>query len=457
VSADARFWRVLLVVVVAGLGVRIAYVAGAKGGSCPIRIDGHVVFTVPSECAVGDQLYYNATANRIAEGDWYVEPFDTSAHPAPAADHPPLTPFVLAPVSWLGSHWPLDRLVDDPTHVALHRYFLALLGAVVVLLIGLLGREVGGDRVGWAAAAIAAFAPTIWVNDGLIFSETVTNVCVVAALLVAVRLARAPSLARAAWLGAWCALAMLGRAELALFVPLLVVPALVAAYGRGLGGLVRPAIAVAVPVVVIVGPWVGWNLARFDEPVYLSSNVGLALAGSNCGPVYSGGAIGLTSLEPPCTLRHRPPGDQSVESRALQNRAIDYMKAHKRRVPVVMAARVGRTWGVFRPVDMVSYNEGEGRERWVTGLGIGVFVPVLGAGVGGAVLQWRRRPIDAWILVVAAAVVTVAVALTYGQTRFRAPAEPGIAVLAAVAVVAAWERFEARRVHSPPARRPAGA
>ena len=71
-------------------------------------------------------------------------------------------------------------------------------------------------------------------------------------------------------------------------------------------------------LLVLVAPWVGWNLHRFDKPVYLSSNIGLALAGSNCDPVYSGGGIGLTYLAPPCTLATRPKGDQSDEAHALQ-------------------------------------------------------------------------------------------------------------------------------------------
>ena len=34
--------------------------------------------------------------------------------------------------------------------------------------------------------------------------------------------------------------------------------------------------------VLVVAPWVVYNLSRFDQPVFLSTNDGLALAGSNC-------------------------------------------------------------------------------------------------------------------------------------------------------------------------------
>ena len=88
-----------------------------------------------------------------------------------------------------------------------------------------LGRAAGGPYAGWAAAGIAALYPGIWVNDGLIMSETITSIAVVGALLLALRLARRPSLGNAIGAGVFAGLACLGRAELVLFVPLLLLPA----------------------------------------------------------------------------------------------------------------------------------------------------------------------------------------------------------------------------------------
>jgi len=34
----------------------------------------------------------------------------------------------------------------------------------------------------------------------------------------------------------------------------------------------------------------------------------------------------------------------------------------------MVAARIGRTWSLYRPLDMVNFNKGEGRESWVTRL-----------------------------------------------------------------------------------------
>lgn len=434
----SRFGRALLVVVVVAFGIRIGYVAFGKQGPCPNPVAGDI----PTECAVGDQLFYNAAANRLAEGDGFVEPFDRSDDPAPAADHPPLTIVVLAPVSWLADRPPLEW-VDDPTHLTQQRYAMAVLGTALVALVALLGRRVGGAPVGVVAGGIAAVTPNLWVNDGLVMSETVTGLTVVAALLLAFGLRDRPTMGRAVALGATCGLAALARAELLLFVPLLALPVAWRAPGDR---RVLTSAALAASVAVIA-PWVAFNLARFDDRTTISTNDGIALAGSNCDPVYYGRAIGLTAITGPdaCIDTPPPPGDQSEVATVYRDRAIDYAKEHLERVPLVAVARVARTWSLYRPLDMVSFNEGEGREPWVTRLGLAAFYPTLAAAVAGGALLWRRHDrLALWVLIAPAVAVTIGVAVTYGQTRFRAAAEPSLAVLAAVAVVFAFDRWRAR-------------
>jgi hypothetical protein len=195
--------------------------------------------------------------------------------------------------------------------------------------------------------------------------------------------------------------------------------------------------------VLVLAPWVIFNLARYDAPTFLSTNDGIALAGSNCDPVYHGPATGLTTYDPAfhCLDDPPPPGDESEVAKVYRKRALDYMRAHKGRAVVVAFARVGRTWSVFRPGDMITFNRGEGREAWVTRLGLVAYYPTLVGAIAGAVLLFRQRErFTLWVLCAPAIAVTIGSALTYGQTRFRAAAEPSLAVLAAVALGAAWTR-----------------
>jgi 4-amino-4-deoxy-L-arabinose transferase-like glycosyltransferase len=349
----------------------------------------------------------------------------------PAADHPPLTVIVLTPVAFLTDH---DEIAK--------RLTMSLLGAVAVGVIGLLARQLAGDRAGWIAAGIAGVYPNLWVNDGLIMSETLAALVVALALLYAYRLIRGPKLWLAFLVGALCGAAALTRAELLLLVPLLAVPAALVARSIAMAQRWKLAGAAVVAAAVVVVPWVAYNMSRFEESTYLSTNDGIALIGSNCNSVYYGDGIGLTDLT---CLGRNPRGDQSVDSKIFRDRAFDYIDAHKERFVVVSFARVGRTWSLFRPWDMVSYNKGEGRESWVTILGLVAYYPLLVAAVAGWVVMRRRRR-RSWPLLVPALIVTISSAITYGQTRFRVPAEPTLVVLAAVAIAAVVARdWPARR------------
>jgi hypothetical protein len=449
----------LLCIVAVAFGVRVSYVAIAKRGPCPIRLGSHVIGTYPSQCAVGDQIFYNAEANSLASGHGFVEPLWAVTHPGekapPAADHPPVTVIVLAGVNWLVEHPPLtwvgagDRF---DTNVREDRYAMAGFGTLLVLLIGLLGRRVGravprvsGEAVGLAAAAIAAISPNLWVNDGLVMAETLTGVAVVGAALLAFALWDRPNLVRAAALGLMCGVVALARAELVLFVPLL---ALVVALTTRARWADRTAFAFAAIVasVLVMGPWVGFNLARFHDRTFVSTNDGIALAGSNCQNVYYGSGIGLTAITGPtsCLDDPPPPGDQSQVAAVYRKRALHYMRTHLRRLPLVVAARIGRTWSLYRPLDMVTFNKGEGREAWVTRLGLFAYYPMLAAAVVGCAVMVKRRARRAlWVLLVPAIAATVGAAATYGQTRFRAAAEPSLAILAAVGLVVLAARLAA--------------
>lgn len=250
---------------------------------------------------VGDAIYYSAQAEVLAEGRGFEHPYTGEA----AADHPPLTPVVFAPASWLDPLLPGDVIQAQ-------RLLGAALGVVAVWALGLLAREVGGDRTALVAMAIAAVYPGLWINDGLIMSETPTAVVTALLLWVLIRWSRGSS---PAWLvGLVGGVATLTRAELALLVALAVVPLVL---------LRRPIpwrdLAV-VPLVaaLVLAPWTLRNLARFEEPVLISTNDGLTLIGANCDRTYGEG-LGFWDL------RCAPPieGDQSEVSAAYRDLAFD--------------------------------------------------------------------------------------------------------------------------------------
>ena len=320
------------------------------------------------------------------------------------------------------------------------RFEMVALGLAVVVLIGVLGRALVDERVGLIAAGIAAVYPNLWMNDGLIMSETIATLLTVIALLLAYRVLRRPSPWLVVALGAVCGLATLARAELVLFVPLLALPAAWIGHRESRAAIARAAGITAVVAGIVVGPWVIFNLTRFDAPAFISTNDGIALLGSNCNDVYYGHGLGLTSL---ACLGKKPHGDQAVQSRVYRDRALDYIGDHVGRAPVVALARVGRLWSIWNPSDTIEFNRGEGRPEWASTLGVvTLFLLLIGAGFG--IVELRRRKVAIWPLLVPAIVVTVSAALFYGQPRFRSPAEPSIVVLAAIGIDVFVRRRQAR-------------
>jgi hypothetical protein len=191
---------------------------------------------------------------------------------------------------------------------------------------------------------------------------------------------------------------------------------------------------IALAQLVLIGPWVGFNLARFQEPVYVSSGAGVALAGANCGDVYSGPFIGWWSF---ACLPERISNDEGVNDRKNREVAVRYARHHESELPAVVAARVGRMWGVFRPLQTIDLN---GRDPNAERIGLAasyVLIPL--AGFGLFVLRRRGEPILPMLAL--AVLVVITAALFYGAARFRVPADVAIVVSAAVALDAACSRL----------------
>lgn len=428
------FQRRLLLVCLAALALRAGFVLAEKH----------------DEPAIGDAIYYDAQANVNADGDWYQHPFDDE----PAADHPPLTAAVMTPVSFVFGDGVLAK-----------RLAMAVIGVGVVALVGLLGREVSrSERVGLLAAALAAVYPNLWLNDALVMSETLATLLATAIVWLSVRYVRRPSLGAMAVLGVVCGLGVLARAELALFVPLVVLPLALlvgdadrrAKVGRGL-------LAGAVSVAVVV-PWTAWNLTRFEEPVLLSSNDGLTLVGANCESMYYGQDIGVWDLACAFAVPTDEGMDQSEESQAYRDVAFEYLGNQKSRLPVVVAARVGRVWSLYAPGQMVDYSAGavdtceagqtdpcpgEGREAWAGWAGTVMYWLLLAPAAWGLVVLWRRGTGLALLpLLMSFVIVTLTAVLFYGLVRFRVPAEAALLVLAAAGLVDLLDRWRAPRTEA---------
>jgi 4-amino-4-deoxy-L-arabinose transferase-like glycosyltransferase len=408
-----RFGWTLTVIVALGLAFRVGYV---------------LIFTQHENSKIYDSFWYGVMGNELKQGHFFALPFA----PGPTAAHPPLTSILAGSV---------DFLIGLHAGTTFQRLVMAVLGAGVVLCVGLLGRSVAGPWVGLTAAGLAALAPNFWIPNGVVMSETPAMLLMALILLAVVRLIRSPSVVMAALLGAACGAEALVRAELLLFVPFLLVPAALLARSVSLRrrfGLMAVGILCSL---IVVAPWVGRNLASFTDPTYLSTGNGYALLGANCPQTYSGPDLGSWSLS--CSFSAPAHGDESVEAAKAQHAAVQFAQHHTDRVPVVVLARVGRLWDLYQPIQMADSDANEGRPTPASLAGLGFYYALLPLGIAGIAI-YRRRQVGQWFLLVPAGVLTLVAAVFYGSVRFRAPFEVCLVVLAAPPLVLVGQRLGRR-------------
>ena len=421
-ATGARRWRLqLLAIGLIALAVRLGYL---------------LVFKHPDYVG-GDAYWYHHGANLLVDGKGFIDPYRyKNGVVAQTADHPPGTILVLAAASLFGMRsffW--------------HQLEMTLLGSVTVVVIAVIARQLAGNVAGLIAGLVAAVYPNLWLNDSMVMSETLVQFTTAVAVLTAYRWWAKPTRGRAVVLGVAVAACALARAEAVLFVPLLVAPLILLDRRHDWRERARQLVLAAVATGLVIAPWVGYNLTRFNEVVTISTGLDPTVAVANCDIVYYGPYTGYWSR--PCILSMPVPtkGDVPAQEADYRRLALQYVDHHKSRVPTVMVARVARTFAVFHPVQQIKLDRGETRELLFSAIGLAMYY-ILVVGTAFGLWAMRRRKVPISPIVATIATVAIAVAITFGQTRYRASAEPVLVIGAAVAAAELLGRF--RTVRSAP-------
>jgi Dolichyl-phosphate-mannose-protein mannosyltransferase len=428
---DRRWWASLLAIALVGLGVRLVYIT--LHDYDPSLTDAH---------------WYLTAANLLADGHGFIDPltYSIDGTSVQGALHPPGYTVVMAIPSVFGA-----------TGLVAHQIWSALIGTATVVVTALVARHVGGPRTGLLAAVIAAVYPWFWLHDATLMSENLAMLLAATILLLGYRFRDAPTARRAAALGVACGLAALTRAEAVLLLVFLAVPLAWVAGGAWRARLGWYATIVGVAGATMV-PWVAYNLSRFEEPVFVAVGDNTLLIG-NCSTVYEGRFIGSWSFdcvtEANCADRPRdddrpcirPPGsgtDESELGRQLRRVAFHNMRENVGRMPAVVLAREGRTWSLFRTSDQIEFDAYVTQfDRNVLRWALAGYYAVAAAFIGGLVVL-RRRGTPIFPLLAFVWSVAVAVALVFGETRYRAVAEVPLVIGAAVGLGALWDAAASR-------------
>ena len=401
----------------------------------------YIVRFAPSQHIFPDSFWYYAQAKNLRAGDGYIDiarqlgAFNGHADIAgkrPTAYWPPLFPMLLA--AW-------QTVVGDSIRQS--QLLGCLTGAATVALTGLLGRAVVSRTVGLVAAGLVAVSPFIIAVDGSLMSETLYLPLVILALLFAARARERPTPWSWILLGATIGLASLARGDALFLVPVVMIPA--AILTRDSWRQVLPRIALGLlALAVVLAPWVVRNAVKVGDPSLSTISASAVLAVANCDATYYGRQLGSWSspcMQPKLGFRM----SEAAYAEKMRQKGIDFALAHVSRWPVVGAARVARVWGFWDPSDLTKREALETRNQTWQWLAWPASLATFGFGLAGFwILRRRGRPIA--VLIAPVVMVTAVALLTYGNTRFRAAAEPTLLIGVAVVLVAG-----ARRLRSPSA------
>lgn len=403
-----------------------------------VRVALGLAADVPN--GLGDDVWYHWVANGLVDGRGFSDPFHSlgphgivfgsAGKPLPTAFHPPLFPMLLAGFSEVGLR----------SYTA-HQIVGCALGAGTTVVLGLIGRRLAGERAGLLAALAGALFLPMAINEALLRSESLYGLTIALVLLAAIHLRERPDARRAGLLGAAIGVATITRAEAILLLAMLA-PLVVRAAPRGWRRLGACAAAAAVLVV----PWSVRSSLEFDRPVFVATADGSLIAGANLPSTYHGELLGGWDFN---GLSRTPTGRAGIRNEAVQSarwrrEGFDFARHHAGRLPVVIAARVGRTWSVY-PFSIA------GRSPFTTAyrhlrrgayLDLLVFIAVLAlAAYGFGALERGLR----WLFLAPVVLVTLVSALGDGDTRFRQAADVVVALLAGLGLARLLDRRAARR------------
>jgi 4-amino-4-deoxy-L-arabinose transferase-like glycosyltransferase len=421
-----HFWTALACLALLAWAVRILFL---------VAVD-------PEVPAIGDASAYHHLANNLADGHGYIRPFDYEllGLERPTAEYPPLFSTLLAVPSLAGAE-----------SVDAHRMFAALMGVGGVVLVGLLGRRVHSENAGLVAAALAALWPMLFLSEGILMAEALYVPLVTASLLCAYRAFDSPTPIRFLGLGLVLGLATLTRAEGALLALILVVPLCFNLPNVELGRRFLALVFAVVGFALLVVPWTARNAVQLDAFVPVSNNSATLVDGANCDLTYSGDQLGLwretfSTFGDEARALPQPKGcfegfaiaDPNFEEAEVAERhlraGLGYAREHVGSWPKVATVRVLRTWGLYAPSQQINFESLEGRPRGWQRAGTIVHWIALPFAIAGLIVLVRRRAY-VWPLVAPLITVVLVAAMTYGQQRFRAAAEPVLITTAGVSLV----------------------
>ncbi len=400
----------VLVAVIGGILIRLAYIAATK-----------------DHRLAGDEVEYDLEARLTAMGHWF---YSTT----PYGDN--VTLQGAAPSTWKAPGYGLFagilyKLLGSGADKTLAAQAV-LLGPAVIVLTWLFARRFFGITAGVLAALLVAVYPNAWQFDVRLYSEALANPLTTLALFLML------TTIAVTWRRVWTVglvmgvLLLIRPSSLLLFAGILVIWL---ARGGFRLGLTRFAATVGVAALVVL-PWSVRNLT-LDGPwvpisVQSAAGYGVFNADSAADGVHPWAWRPLPKRDEELFKTRRTDGELYKE---LNSRMFDYIKDNPSSVPKAFYWNgIRRLWDLRSPADAVYETQFEGRTDSITKVGLYMYWVLVLLALGTLVGFVRSGRRDIVLALAAVALAASVVYTTDGGTRYRAPLEPLIVVLAVGAV-----------------------
>ncbi len=303
-----------------------------------------------------------------------------------------------------------------------------LLTVGIVLLTGMLGRQIAGERVGFVAACLIAINP-VQVKYGLTpLSEPLFTLLIIAGIVVLTPAANHINWKRAVVSGALIGLACLVRSSILILPAFLGVWWLWRLRWRG----IAMTAVFTVAMLAVIAPWTVRNWMVTGTLVPVNKMDGHVLWVSNNPVTWGNRLLWGNAYEglPPGLNPYSSPVRQIAYDEEEKQLAIEFLRKNANRIPFFVTMKFARFFSLLTQIPVhlkiILYS-----------LDV-VFVPI---SIVGVVMLFRDRR---WAIGPALAVIIatlVAVAIFWGDSRFRFPIVPYYTVFASAAFVTIWTRL----------------
>jgi 4-amino-4-deoxy-L-arabinose transferase-like glycosyltransferase len=405
-----RYKQLLLLVVLVAVLVRL-----------PVAfLMGDEVTVLP---AIHDQVSYDALAQRLLAGYGYS--FDKSWYPFTPADTPTahwsfVYPLYLAGIYGLVGYHPLVARVIQA----------AVGGALICVLVYLIGRRVADKEVGLVGAALAAVYGYLIYYSAALMTETFSIIFTLWALYLTLELKEKATVGRWLLLGLALGIASLFRQTVLLFIPFLFLWLFWEMKERS-----RYWWQFALPVGVIgllIIPWTIRNYRVYNEFLPLNSNAGYAFYASNNPNLATDWRNEEVVVPVPAELA----GQNEAElNSALTQMGMEFILADPvryLRLNLDKTLEYVRFWPSSESSRISNLNRV---------LSFGLYLPFMIAGLLLSLPRWRSYLLLYLFMVIHTGIHL----LTWPSPRYRLPVDAVLMVFAGVAILELARQFATRR------------